>query len=192
MAMACLTIWPVPHSLQQSFLPSKHIGGWRSPNGISMCSNGCMHGSLTNCNMPQPSSAISSPHISSRPSNGPQHRRLNRRPAACGITLGAHPPRAQLKFQDTAPAMEDLRWQLMQATAAAGRKWVLDTMAQHCDIAPRNPSKEPSPPRDEAHEMQTHIVPFLAQTQQELQRAQSWVVWLCLDTVAHVPGRPSP
>ena len=48
------------------------------------------------------------------------------------------------KFHNT--AVENLRWQLTQATTAADRTWVLDAMARHSHVAPRKRPREPSPP----------------------------------------------
>ena len=80
------------------------------------------------------------------------------------------PPRSEPRFTDTAPTVEELRWQLTQAVTTAERTWILEAMAPHHHVAPpRKRPKEPSPPPAQTpaspprESREIHAGPFLEQ-----------------------------
>ena len=46
------------------------------------------------------------------------------------------PPRSEPRFTDTAPTVEERRWQLTQAVITTERTWVFEPMARHHHVAP--------------------------------------------------------
>ena len=187
---ATTAISTLPHnSLQPTSLPILEWVIWprvgpRYPHGTSMYSNGCRRGSLTNCSTPHLSSAIRQrpthivPPIAGAP---PQVAK----PTACNIWNHVRgvlsiPLHSEPRFTDTAPTVEELRWQLTQAVTAAGRTWILEAMAQHRHVAPpRKRPREPlSPPAPTPASLlcesrEIHAGPFREQGRRAILHAQT-------------------
>ena len=102
------------------------------------------------------------------------------------------PPPSEPRFTDTAPTVEELRWQLTQAVTTTERTWVLEAMARHRHLAPpRKRPREPLPPLAqtpasrprEPHKI--HAGPFWEQARRVMLHAQTQAARLCLEELAH-------
>ena len=106
------------------------------------------------------------------------------------------PPPSEPRFTDTAPTVEELRWQLTQAVTTAERTWVLEAMARHHHVAPpRKRPREPLPPPAQGpvspprESREIHAGPFLEQARRLILHAQMQAARLCLEEVAQALAR---
>ena len=106
------------------------------------------------------------------------------------------PPRSKPRFTDTAPTVEELRWQLTQAVTTAESTWVLEAVARHHHVAPpRKRPRELSPPPAQApaspprESREIHAGPFLEQARRVMLHAQMQAARLCLEEVAQALAR---
>ena len=105
------------------------------------------------------------------------------------------PPRSEPRFTDTAPMVEELRWQLAQAVTTAARTWVLEAMARHHVAQPHKWPREPSPPPAQTpaspprESREIHAGPFLEQARRAMLHAQTRAARLCLEEVAQALAR---